>query len=42
MYILAEQIIEQAFCIKHSGIILIATSAGNAILIMFEIDFKKA
>ena len=41
MYILADQIIERPFCIKHSGIILIATSAGNTILIMFEIDFKK-
>ena len=40
MDILADQIIEQAFCIKHSGIILIATYAGMTILIMFEIDFS--
>ena len=42
MDILADQITEQAFCIKHSGIILIATYAGMTILIMFEIDFRKA
>ena len=42
MDILADQIIERAFCIKHSGIILIATYAGITILIMFEIDFRKA
>ena len=36
MYILAYQVIEQAFCIKHSGITLIATCAGMTIQIMFE------